>query len=172
MNGVDWDCSKKVPERTIASVRCKPHYVGLNPVPTETRCFRGSWDRDFNQCVPGKNTYVHMDFNCILRIFFLECGVVVSRAQMLISGGTAVQEGDFPWHVGIYRRLQTSLQYICGGSIISEKLVLSGRANVIIHKFSRVMCIFFKFSCSMFHLSCREQIKSNIRILCSSWKIV
>lgn len=44
----------------------------------------------------------------------------------LVVGGTMAMRGDVPWHAGIYYGNVTHYDQICGGSLISETVVLSG----------------------------------------------
>lgn len=59
---------------------------------------------------------------------FLECGRAISDlAQPAVSNGNVTEFGEFPWHTGIYEYNTTSGGYeqICGGTLISPKVVIS-----------------------------------------------
>jgi secreted trypsin-like serine protease len=51
-----------------------------------------------------------------------------------IKGGNRVQKGEWPWKVAFF--YQPEEKYICGGSLISDKHVLSGKN--ILQKISSV----------------------------------
>jgi len=50
----------------------------------------------------------------------------------LINNGEKANVGTAPWNVGIYRLNKKNVNYdlICGGSIISPNLVVSGKISV------------------------------------------
>lgn len=59
---------------------------------------------------------------------FTECGKPAGKATPLIVGGSNITIGDSPWHVAIYLKDVSTgtVKYICGGSILNPKVVLSG----------------------------------------------
>ena len=60
-------------------------------------------------------------------IEFLEisvCGRAYRDIDTLISGGTEERSGDSPWHAAIY---DWEKILICGGTIIHEKLIVTGK---------------------------------------------
>jgi len=58
----------------------------------------------------------------------LDCGTVHTDGKILINNGKTSYFGTVPWNVGIYKFNEESSVYdlICGGSIISPNLVVSG----------------------------------------------
>ncbi|XP_022907539.1 chymotrypsinogen A-like [Onthophagus taurus] len=52
------------------------------------------------------------------------CGVV-PEAESLIFNGELSSEGSWPWHVAIMKINHPRVNYICGGSIISENFILT-----------------------------------------------
>ncbi len=58
----------------------------------------------------------------------LDCGRVYNDGKTLINNGKTSHVGTAPWNVGIYKFNKESFMYdlICGGSIISPNLVVSG----------------------------------------------
>ncbi|CAD0206360.1 unnamed protein product [Chrysodeixis includens] len=55
-----------------------------------------------------------------------ECGRVTPQGTALLMGGKPVQRGELPWHAGIYdKRPPRPFGQICGGSLVSEKVVIS-----------------------------------------------
>lgn len=54
----------------------------------------------------------------------LECGIKFVNAQTLIIGGTIASKDHYPWQVGVYRKVNKD--HICGGSIVSVRVVISG----------------------------------------------
>lgn len=55
------------------------------------------------------------------------CGKITPNGDPLVIGGAAAQRGELPWHVGIYRKNVKPYLQICGGSIITTDLVVSGK---------------------------------------------
>lgn len=48
-----------------------------------------------------------------------------SVVRGLISGGTEVSAAQWPWHVSLWKKSGSSVNYICGGSIINKKWIVS-----------------------------------------------
>lgn len=56
----------------------------------------------------------------------VNCGKQQIRTQNLIVNGFSTYAGQFPWHAALYHRTSaTSLEYVCGGSLISDTFVLT-----------------------------------------------
>lgn len=56
----------------------------------------------------------------------VNCGKRQIRTQNLILNGFSTYAGQFPWHAALYHRTSaTSLEYACGGSLISDTFVLT-----------------------------------------------
>ncbi|XP_050356446.1 CUB and peptidase domain-containing protein 2-like [Nymphalis io] len=51
----------------------------------------------------------------------------------LIVSGSASKSGNWPWHAAIYRNHRLSVQYICGGTLISKLLILTAAHCVTIN---------------------------------------
>jgi len=66
---------------------------------------------------------------CLYSNSILDCGRVYTLNQVLISNGEKALVGTAPWNVGIYRlnKINSNYDLICGGSIISPNLVVSGK---------------------------------------------
>ncbi|KAL0852806.1 hypothetical protein ABMA27_012611 [Loxostege sticticalis] len=97
-------CGEYEPDGTIARPECRApnyYYTGVLPY---MRCIEGSWDY-IARCFP-------------------ECGVV-SSGDGLVAGGEAAKMAELPWHAGIYRKTTTPYKQICGGSLVSAKVVIS-----------------------------------------------
>lgn len=57
-----------------------------------------------------------------------KCGVRRMQHTELIRNGSPTKPGDWPWHVALYRLSNNgSQQYICGGSIIDQYRVITGK---------------------------------------------
>lgn len=55
-----------------------------------------------------------------------DCGRATPKEQPgLAIGGTNAKQGELPWHAGIYDKLSQPYMQVCGGSIISNKLIIS-----------------------------------------------
>ncbi|XP_071443113.1 serine protease gd-like isoform X2 [Hetaerina americana] len=53
------------------------------------------------------------------------CGRIAPRPTLLISHGKPTERGDWPWHAAIYKSEKNDLIYICGGSIIRKRMILT-----------------------------------------------
>ncbi|CAK1556053.1 unnamed protein product [Leptosia nina] len=69
------------------------------------RCIEGSWDT-IAICQP-------------------ECGRVTPEGVELVIGGLPAKRGELPWHTGIYSKRFTPFKQICGGSLVSNTVVIS-----------------------------------------------
>ncbi|KAJ8712725.1 hypothetical protein PYW08_008029 [Mythimna loreyi] len=55
-----------------------------------------------------------------------ECGVTAGGNKFpLIYNGKFYERGEIPWLVAIYRVVEKSLQYICGGTLVSDRHVVT-----------------------------------------------
>lgn len=58
----------------------------------------------------------------------LDCGRSYTPNQVLILDGIEAKYGSAPWNVGVYRKsTKNNFNMICGGSLISTNLVVSGK---------------------------------------------
>ncbi|KAF5283195.1 hypothetical protein FQA39_LY17387 [Lamprigera yunnana] len=53
------------------------------------------------------------------------CGTVKIEVRPLITYGQSTTEGEWPWHAALYRYKGANMQYLCGGSLISRKHVIT-----------------------------------------------
>ncbi|KAJ2940195.1 hypothetical protein O0L34_g11761 [Tuta absoluta] len=57
---------------------------------------------------------------------FSECGIVSGGNEMpLIYNGQSFNRGDWPWLVAIYKRKDGSLTFICSGTLVSDRHVVT-----------------------------------------------
>lgn len=83
--------------------------------------------------------FVHLLlFKLFVHIFYknlndhVVCGQENIQNKVLIVNGTKAKYGTAPWNVGIYYRKDDTKEFfiICGGSLISLNLVVSGKYSV------------------------------------------
>lgn len=55
---------------------------------------------------------------------FSVCGEKVPKGVTNIIGGQLAKIGEYPWQVGVYN---SDRSHICGGSLLSQRVVLSGK---------------------------------------------
>lgn len=66
-----------------------------------------------------------------------QCGIVsndrvkreVKTRIDLIIGGRHSLKGEYPWHIGIYDKDANVKKIVCGGSLISSTVVLTGKIS-------------------------------------------
>jgi secreted trypsin-like serine protease len=77
------------------------------------------------KCVDEK----HFQHPCkkFVKNHFLVCGQKSTPSAALIVKGDIANKGEFPWQVAIYRRRGNpeTKQLICGGTLISERIILT-----------------------------------------------
>lgn len=62
-----------------------------------------------------------------------ECGVSDNnKATQFIANGEDAQPGDWPWIVALYRRNENGLGFICGGTIVTSRIIVTGMCIKII----------------------------------------
>jgi hypothetical protein len=67
--------------------------------------------------------------NVAVSYFLVVCGKISpTRQPTLIVGGRVSKQGQFPWQVALYR-FQT---FICGGSLLNERLILTGKFSTVL----------------------------------------
>jgi len=69
----------------------------------------------------GEWTPLRKDFAC-----FLDCGTGGTEPTGLITGGVVSKKGKWPWHVAIFTKSSNGFRFVCGGSLISSRAVLTG----------------------------------------------
>lgn len=68
----------------------------------------------------------------LIKFMCLECGVMETEAVTLVVHGWTSKIGQWPWHAVLYLLEEGNWTYWCGGSLISEKVVLTGEINTCI----------------------------------------
>lgn len=56
----------------------------------------------------------------------LFCGKRKAINQLIVNGVQS-KPGAWPWHVAIYRLERATLRYICGGTLVSNLFILTGK---------------------------------------------
>nr|XP_024219158.1 uncharacterized protein LOC112211527 [Halyomorpha halys] len=63
---------------------------------------------------------------------YYDCGIrhALNHFEPAISYGIKTSRSEFPWHVALYRQNSSDErpEYICGGSIIHPRVILTGTA--------------------------------------------
>ncbi|XP_044737436.1 modular serine protease-like [Chrysoperla carnea] len=98
-------------EGTVANIKCKESldsfiYQPYNGIECNDT---GKWSNELFDCNPA-------------------CGKLIPKAKALVIHGYTAAKGEFPWHAGIYKRDSVeddSYEQICGGTLISEKVIVS-----------------------------------------------
>ncbi|KAJ8705494.1 hypothetical protein PYW08_012540 [Mythimna loreyi] len=99
------ECNLYEPSGTVVKPECNfPNYY--SPLTLSLmKCIDGSWDY-VAICKP-------------------ECGRVTPDGVALIIDGRQAMRGELPWHVGIYRKTTNPYTQICGGSLVTNSVVIS-----------------------------------------------
>ena len=109
-NGANISCIENLSQKDIAVIQCKQgyNYPNMNNQPQTIECLAGGkWSQPIFACVPN-------------------CGRVTKKAAALIVRGSDTDVLEFPWNVAVYR----GDLLICGGSIISERVILSAGEKI------------------------------------------
>jgi hypothetical protein len=54
------------------------------------------------------------------------CGKSRDDVTSLVINGVATERGEYPWLVAYYNVIGGNFNFVCGGSLISEKTVVTG----------------------------------------------
>ena len=60
-------------------------------------------------------------------VFFTVCGQRIAKGTPLIVNGRSADKGEYPWQISVYEVEGTETLHVCGGSMISPKVVISGK---------------------------------------------
>ncbi|KOB74658.1 Fibrillin-2, partial [Operophtera brumata] len=105
-------CGSREPAGTIVNPICRqPNYYYAGNLYL-MHCIDGRWNY-IARCTP-------------------ECGKLTPDGAQLVVGGESAKKGELPWHVGIYKKSFTPYMQVCGGSLITNKVVISGQVEEII----------------------------------------
>ncbi|CAB3222120.1 unnamed protein product [Arctia plantaginis] len=80
------------------------------PQESVTQAARPARPRPVNQQTPSSSN--------------IECGVVGGKIPLIVQG-TPYNRGDVPWLVAIYRNTRNDLAFICGGTLVSDRHVIT-----------------------------------------------
>lgn len=62
---------------------------------------------------------------------FSDCGVADLEVAPLIVNGWITEQGKFPWHAVLFTLEEGNWTFTCGGSLITERIVLTGKCNAV-----------------------------------------
>ncbi|XP_064215667.1 modular serine protease-like [Tribolium castaneum] len=103
-------CDVPLPPGTVVNYECKPYYVPANNVRKQNQQMvcqpDGTWNREMLRCIP-------------------DCGVAELDISPLIVKGWMANSIAFPWHAVLFILEKGKWSFICGGTLISEKIVLT-----------------------------------------------
>ncbi|XP_073963854.1 mannan-binding lectin serine protease 1-like isoform X2 [Choristoneura fumiferana] len=98
-------CHELEPHGTEVVPECNRPVYYSSSVLLNMRCVDGTWDH-VAVCQP-------------------DCGTPTAVGQPLVFNGTRTKRGELPWHAGVYDKTFTPFMQICGGSLISTRVVIS-----------------------------------------------
>lgn len=85
-----------------------------------------------------QNPYANQVCSCLLPkpnrlpFFFSVCGkTIVNDAKPLIVGSKPNERLEYPWVAAIYKKGKDTFENICGGSILSLSVVVSGQQVIL-----------------------------------------
>lgn len=102
-------CPEKIAAGTFIQVKCAFGYSRETNTPQNLQCLA---DGNFNQAIKRCD---------------MKCGKLASASASLSKDGIEVEVSKAPWHVAIYEDHRVYYNYICGGSIVSPTVVISGK---------------------------------------------
>lgn len=117
-------CNDRIRAETQAQISCATGFIapkvyrGFKIHKTLTCGADGNWNYDKYSCN-------------------MQCGRIAPQVQEYIGrGSNRADITEAPWHVGIYQiNNGTTYCYICGGTIITPNLIISGKFCLVFHLF-------------------------------------
>lgn len=56
------------------------------------------------------------------------CGKKIDKDTVkLVFGGTVKEQREYPWIVAVFQKLQNGFSNICGGTLVSQRIVITGK---------------------------------------------
>ncbi|XP_046689112.1 modular serine protease-like [Homalodisca vitripennis] len=108
--GPDEGCDKPMLPGTKITFKCKEHYkTNDQNSPNMIRCEEsGQWSGQLPHCTP-------------------KCGQSNLDSYLLptVLGGNVSKVGNFPWHAAIFHNREGEWQSVCGGTLITSRIVLT-----------------------------------------------
>lgn len=99
------ECEDLVEDGTAVRPKCREPNFYYSGVLVNMHCTEGVWDQ-VTICSP-------------------QCGLVTSEGEQLVIGGRNALRGELPLHAGIYRKTTRPFMQICGGSLITNNVIIS-----------------------------------------------
>ncbi|XP_058836458.1 transmembrane protease serine 9-like [Topomyia yanbarensis] len=78
-----------------------------------------------------KSALADQGFSCEPLFSPIRCGVPKLQPDALPSQPSEAIRGEFPWHAALYQEADGNFSYSCGGSLISERFVITAAHCVI-----------------------------------------
>ncbi|GLH00683.1 Modular serine protease, partial [Gryllus bimaculatus] len=107
-SGTIVNCSEPMVPGTKATVRCENfHTAGPELSSYDIICKEtGQWSNVVYSCTP-------------------ECGLPNPGGLPFIANGRVAKLAEFPWHVGIFKMMGDTFKQICGGNLVTAKMIIS-----------------------------------------------
>lgn len=102
-------CDRSQAPGTKVEIRCNVGYKRKENTTGSTSLIcsdKGLWNKEPIKCTPV-------------------CGRLSSRSTAFVLGGKDTKISDFPWVAGIYQLIDGKFEQICGGTILTKKIVIS-----------------------------------------------
>ncbi|KAK7865595.1 hypothetical protein R5R35_012671 [Gryllus longicercus] len=108
LNNQNVKCDQPMAPGTKAFVKCNAFYINYKELDDfVTTCqSNGTWSHQVLPCNP-------------------KCGEPNPNGVPFVAGSSEARNGEFPCHVGIYRLLEGRYQQVCGGNIITERIIIT-----------------------------------------------
>lgn len=71
------------------------------------------------------------NMSCFCIYLFLVCGKQRVKTPIAIIGGKEASKGKYPWQVALYRTANKTASFICGGTLLSERIIVTGNGSLI-----------------------------------------
>ncbi|KAJ8952892.1 hypothetical protein NQ318_006508, partial [Aromia moschata] len=103
--GIEIKCDDAT-DGTSATVSCAPYFEPLERRNATRYCWQGTWNRPPPACQPI-------------------CGEKKVNVLPLIVNGKTVDQGNYPWVTAVYHKINESFQFVCGGSMLTQRVILT-----------------------------------------------
>lgn len=119
--GDEIKCSEAT-DGSYAEYKCAPSYT--TPHKGALRCIDGKWNQR-PLCQPCTSILKDCIIITLYLLCFSVCGKKIDYTETLV-GPESNMKLEYPWVAALYKNINNSYKYLCGATVLSSKIVVTG----------------------------------------------